>query len=179
MPAAPAPRSVEWNFDDTVGVSKSPFSRQTQTFDWGASGLRGSVAMPVMDRTTGPAWVAFLANARKSKIFLFGDPLNRGPQNAGATGGAVSGSGQTGYTLNTSSSGLLPGDWIQLGERLYQVTDVAGGVLGIWPQIRESPAGGTTVVIANTQGFFRMTSKSVHMDERKIYTVTFEVEEAI
>jgi hypothetical protein len=66
----------------------------------------------------------------RKNVFQFGDPLNLGPQNNAATVGTMTGSGQTGYALATSSSGFTAGDWIQVGVRLYHVTSatrVSGG----------------------------------------------------
>lgn len=126
--------------------------------------------------------MAFLSGLQGiANIFQLGDPLQTGPQNPAASGGAVVGSNQTGYTLLTSSSGLEPGDWFQIGLRLYMVTSNSGGTLGIWPNIRESPASGSDLVITNTQGLFRLMKNDpqISVDEKHVYSVTFEMEEAI
>jgi hypothetical protein len=178
----PCPKSIEWQLDEVVGAARSPFSQQLQTMDWGQSVLRASLSYPFMPPTIVKPWKPFLMLLRgKLNVFQFGDPLNVGPQNAGATAGTVTGSGQTGYALNTSSSGLLPGDWIQLGLRLYHVTSVSGGALTIWPPIRESPADGTSLIITNTQGLFRLTKNSTKLivDEERFTSITFEIEEAL
>ncbi len=167
---------------DTVAAARSPFSQQQQLHNWGASILRASLSYPFMTKLYARPWVAFLMSLQGiSNVFLFGDPLNQGPANGAASGGTVTGGGQTGYILNTSSSGLTAGDWIQLGIRLYMVTSVSGGTLGIWPQIRESPADGTTVIITNTQGLFRLTKNDRKYDvsNQRVYSITFEIEEAI
>jgi hypothetical protein len=178
----PAPASIEWDLDDVVGAVKNPFNLMQQNQDFAQSTLRGSVSYPFMRNQYGIQWRAFLAALRGVlNVFQLGDPLNQAPQNLSATGGTVSGSGQTGFILNTSSSGLLYGDWIQIGYRLYLVTSASGGTLGIWPPIRESPAGGTAIQITNTQGLFRLTSNSrkLIVDRQRFYTVTFEIEEAL
>lgn len=178
----PCPRSMEWGLGDVVGSSKSPFSLQKQIYQWNASILTASVSYQPMNNAQARAWFAFLASCQgTANIFQLGDPMQIGPQNPGATAGTVTGSGQTGYTLVTSSSGLMPGDWIQLGLRLYLVTSVSGGMLGIWPNIRESPAGGTALVIANTQGLFRMqkNDRKITVNEAHVYGITFEIEEAL
>jgi hypothetical protein len=183
LPVYPAsPRSIEWQFGDVIGQSTSPFSLQKQMFDWQASRLRASLSYPKLNNAEAAPWRAFLASLRGTQaVFLFGDPLNEGPQELGATGGTVIGSGQTGYTLLTSGSGLTPGDWFSLGVRLYTVTSVSGGTLGIWPQIRESPVDGTDVVITNTQGLFRLSKndRTMTVDEQRNYDITLEIEEAI
>jgi len=182
MPASPAPDAIEWQMEDVVGTNRSPFSLQQQIYDWGAAILRASLSFPLMANATAQAWIAFLMAAQGiANIFSFGDPVNTGPQNPSASAGSVTGSGQTGFSLVTSSSGLTPGDWISLGLRLYRVTSVAGGALGIWPNIRESPADGTNLVITNASGLFRLAknTRSVHMDKHRNHKIVFEIEEAI
>lgn len=178
----PSPKSIEWQLDEVVGATRSPFSQQQQTNDWGQSVLRASVSYPFMPASVVAPWRAALMALRGIlNAFQIGDPLSTRPQNVGATAGTVTGSGQTGYVLNTSSSGLLPGDWIQLGVRLYCVTAAGGGALSIWPPIRESPAGGTNLIITNTQGLFRLTKNStkIIVDDERFASITFEIEEAL
>ena len=178
----PVPKSVEWEMGDTVGSARSPFSQQQQIQQWNASLLRASVSYQPMTDPQARPWLAFLAALQGvANIFQFGDPVLTGPQSPAAVAGAVSGANQTGYTLNTTSSGLTLGDWIQIGLRLYLVTSVAGGALGIWPQIRETPADGTPLVITNTQGLFRLTKnqRKISVNTARHYGITFEIEEAI
>lgn len=183
LPTFPvAPKSIEWQLADTVASSRSPFSLQQQIYNWNASLLKASVSYQPMYDSQARPWMAFLAACQgTASIFQFGDPMLTVPQNPAASGGSVTGSGQTGYVLQTSSSNLTPGDWIQIGLRLYMVTSAAGGTLGIWPQIRESPAGGTSVLITNTQGLFRLSKnqRGYTVNESHVYSVTFELEEAI
>lgn len=178
----PCPKSIEWQLDEVVGAAPSPFSRQQQAYDWQQSQLKASVSYPFMPNAIARPWrVALMLLRGKLNVFQLGDPLNLGPQNAGAAAGTVTGSGQTGYALITSSSGLLPGDWIQLGLRLHHVTSVGGGNLTIWPPIRESPVDGTALTIANTRGLFRLTKNStkIIVDEERFSSITFEIEEAL
>lgn len=183
MPAWPPPRSIEWDFDENIGEARSDFSWKTQHHDWNQAILRGSVSFAPMDAAEARPWVAFLARCNgKKNDFLFGDPLlMAAPANPSASGGAVVGSGQTGRVLNTSASNMTAGDWIQVGQRLYQVVSPSGGTLQIWPPLRESPADGTAIVLANCRGLFRLSSnaRGYSIDERKQYLVTFEIEEAI
>lgn len=183
LPTTPtAPKSVEWQAEDIVAGAVSPFSGQQQINNWQAGWLEASVRYAPMSNSDARAWVAFLLGLKGiANVFLFADPAGRQPQNLSASGGTVTGSGQTGYTLLTSSSGLLPGDLFSLGVRLYRVTSVTGGLLGIWPQIRESPAGGTDVVITNAKGLFRLKAnrRGWSVDEAKHHGITFEIKEAL
>jgi len=179
----PAPKSIEWEYMDVVGSAQSPFSLQRQIQVWGAAQIRASISYPLMPTKQAAPWRAFLALANMGSVFSIGDPLNQSPQHVGATGGTVSGSGQTGFFLSTSSSNLTPGDWIQIGLRLYLVTSVAGGYLGIWPQIRESPASGSSLIITNTTGLFRLMKNQrkigVSVENGRNWALDFEIEEAI
>lgn len=179
----PAPASVEWNLNDTVGVSTNPFTAQQQTYNWNASWLEASLSYQPMTNAQAISWVAWLMSLNGIEgTFQFGDPLNQGPQNPNAVAPVVSGGGQTGYILNTGSgSNLTVGDWIQIGYRLYRLTYVSGGQLMIWPQIRESPADGQAIQIVNTQGIWRLKSnmRKVSVQKVKTYGITFEIREAL
>jgi len=184
LPASPSsPKSIEWALADTVGASRNPFSvGQQQTYNWASSAIRASVSYPPMPNAQALPWIVFLMSLQGiANVFSIGDPLNVGPQNLSASGGTVTGSGQTGYTLITTSSGLTPGDWFSLGLRLYRVMSVSGGILTIWPNIRESPADGTDLVIVNCTGLFRLTKnvRQYTVDENRMYQFTFEIEEAL
>jgi hypothetical protein len=59
---------------------------------------------------------------------------------------------------------LNPGDYIQVGLRLHQVTaqvnsDSSGNAtISIWPSLRETPADGTALGFVNPVGVFRLSS---------------------
>lgn len=178
----PAPKSIEWQLDDVVGATRNPFTQQQQAYDWGQAVLRGSLSYPFMPATIARTWMAALMAFRGVlNVFQIGDPLNSSPQDPGASGGTVTGSGQTGFTLVTSSSGLQAGDWFQIGYRLYMVTGASGGTLTIWPPLRESPAGGAALVIDNPKGLFRLAgnSRKIVTDDQRFASITFEIEEAL
>jgi hypothetical protein len=60
MPAAPAPKSVEFAPNSIVGISQSPFTGQQQIQDWQAGWMEAQVTMPPMEQTDAQAWVTFL-----------------------------------------------------------------------------------------------------------------------
>jgi hypothetical protein len=79
---------------------------------------------------------------------------------------------------------LEPGDFIQIGFRLYRNLDIAASgssTLNIWPQIRESPADGDTIITHNTQGLFRLKSntRGWSLSEARVYGFQFEIREAL
>lgn len=183
LPPIPPPEYIEWDLGDTVGSARSPFSRQRQIHNWNASILRATLTYATMYNSVAiSTLLVFLMDTLGiANTFLFGDPQNRAPQNPSAVAGTVTGAGQTGYTLVTSSSGLTPGDWIQVGQRLYRVQTVDGGTLGIWPNLRQSPPDGAPLIILNTQGLFRLAKnqRSYSVKPGQIVSpITIEIEEA-
>ena len=195
MPATPAaPASVEFTAEDTVAVSISPFTGQQQVQDWGASFLEASVSLPALTHIQAQQWIAFLLALRgQANVFQLGDPLAVSPQGSGAGAPLVDGAGQTGYTINlkgfTASAAdvLLPGDWIQIGYRIYRTLIAASAdstgrlALSIWPQIRESPSDGTAVVLNRTQGLWRLqnNARKWSISAARVYGMQFDIREAI
>jgi len=173
VPEVPGPSSIEWDPTEVVSVSQSPFTGQSQIFDWANSRWEGHVSFPPMYRYGSDMWSAFITECRGPvNTFMFGDPkavLPKGP----ATGSpVVSGAGQTGYSLVTRgwtpsvTSIMLPGDYIQVGYRLYKVvrpvnSDSSGdATMTVWPNLRDAPADGVAIQTRNCKGLFRlMTGK--------------------
>lgn len=191
MPTTPPPASIEFSAVEAVAASTSPFTGQQQIQSWQAGWLEATVKMPSLAFVNGPVWKAFLMAAQgTANVFQLGDPVITAPQAGLGTGSmTVNGGGQTGYTLSvTGYTGTLsPGDWLQIGYRLYSfvggVTVLTGGVaaLPIWPQIRESPAGGAAIVLANTQGLFRLKTNTRKWIQSpgKMFGTQFDIREAL
>jgi hypothetical protein len=191
MPSTPAaPASIDWTATDTVAVSRSPFTGQQQTQNWRGSWLEGSVKMPPMKHgVTANAWIAFLLGLQgMAGVFQIGDPLASSPQGTGAGTIVVNGASQIGYSLavsgGTGANCLLPGDFIQIGYRLYRNLSTYNGgaaTLSIWPPIRESPLDATAVVTSNTKGLFRLKSntRGWSINKARHYGISFDIVEAL
>lgn len=194
MPAFPAPQSIDFTAQDIVAVSTSPFSGKQQVQDWGASWLEASVTMPPMTHNQAQAWIAFLLQLRgQACLFQLGDPLALAPGGTAAGSPLVNGSAQSGYVLSTrgwtpnATNVLRPGDWLQVGYRLYRNLDPVSadgsGVasLRIWPQLRESPADGAALLLNNTMGLWRLNSnqRKWSITEARNYGFSFTIREAI
>src|ERR1700722_230523 len=184
MPTFPAaPRSIEWQANDIVGVNTNPFTGQQQLQQWNASYLEASVTMQNMSNAQAIAWFTWLlAMEGTANVFQMGDPLNSKPQNPAAVSPVASGGGQTGYQIvTTGGSNITVGDWIQMGFRLYRLTTITGGTLGIWPQIRESPSNGQGLSLYNRVGIWRLKSntRKISVRETKMYGISFDIREAI
>ena len=205
LPAMPpAPRSVEWQFTDVMGVNENPFSLQQQFYRWGQAIIEISFMYPpvptnpALSATRGspPAWQAFLAALQGNYgVFLSpADPLHESPQNASATSPTVSGVNASGVTtINVSggtSTNQTVGDWIGVpgngasfstGSRIYLVTAVGSGTLGIYPPLREATVGGEVIVINGAQGVWRLKSptRKFSVDTQRTFGFSLEAREAL
>jgi hypothetical protein len=190
----PAPASIDFTLQDLVASVDNPFTGQQQFQDWQASFIEWSVSMPALTRAQAPAWIAFLMSTRGTlNVFQMGDPLAMTPQGSASGTPVVNGGSQTGYSLATNgwtagaSGVLLPGDWLQIGYRLYRNLAIANAdgsghsTLSIWPQIRESPNDGDTIITSNTKGLFRLKAnpRKFSMLGNRTYSLQFEIREAL
>jgi hypothetical protein len=177
LPVTPAPSAISIAMTDTVAVVESPFvPAQAQTMVWPAADRWSmDISLPKMQRATAVAWIAFLAALQGlTNVFQIGDPLGKRPTGIAegtpvvAAGSVLNAVGAIalstrGWTPNKYGQ-LLPGDYVQIGLRLYQITaqvnaDASGNAtLAIWPSLRETPADGTAVGLVNPVGVFRLSS---------------------
>lgn len=194
MPTTPGPRQIEWTAQDVVTAVTNPFTGRQQIQSWQASWLEAVVTLPPMQRANAANWIAFLLQAQgMNAVFYLGDGLGALPQGSAGGTGVTAGSNQGPYTLTTSGwdanqpALLMPGDWLQVGWRLYQCMDMAASdgagnsSFAIWPQIREIPANGTPIVTTNAQGLFRLATNTRKWSESylRTYGVSFQIREAI
>lgn len=192
MPSYPVARTVDFTANDVVSASLSAFTGQMQTQNWQASWLEASVQMPPMRDTLARGWIAWLlATQGVNGVFMFGDPYSGlKPSGTNNPPGSiyVAASNQTGYSLQINGGVgpgvLLPGDYIQIGFRLYRVTsryDGGSAVVSIWPQIRESPPVSTAINTVNTQGLFRLkaSTRKWTITDQRMHGLQFEIREAI
>ena len=172
-PAVTWPSNIEWDMQEVVSVNRSPFTGQTQTYDWQNSWWEGQVSFKPMGRHSFDLWTAFLAQCRgASNAFSLGDPKAALPKGTALGTPLVNGASQTGYWVVTNGwapsiiSILLPGDFIQIGYRMYKVlspvdTDAGGNAtIAIWPNLRDQPASGTPIVTRGCTALFTLKNNS-------------------
>ena len=201
MPAAPAPKSIEFKAQEIVALSISPFTGQAQVQDWQAGYWQGSVTMPPMAFAAAQAWVAFLLQLRgQANVFQMGFPDGVRPRGSTIGTNVVSDSSkiantaaQTGYSVQTrgwtplGTGLLLPGDWLQIGYRLYRNLDPVNAdssgraTLNLWPALREPIGDGTALTFLNTVGIWRLASntRAWSVSEGMVYGFQFDIREAI
>lgn len=198
LPTSPGFRTVQFDFDDPA-VSVTPaFSGQTQIQRWpGADIMTGTVSLPPMVQADADAWISFLMACRgQANAFLIGDPLKPSPRGktqrsipvvstTNTTTQNLPGSDQL-FTRGWSGSGRLlePGDWIQIGYRLYRnllpvISTDGTATLTIWPSLREQPADGTPFVLRNAKGLFRLgaSKRTWNVDQTRLTTISFPIVE--
>ena len=93
-----------WRLSRVVGESTSPFTLQTQTYQWSGERWEGEVTLVPKNYTELADIKAFLVKLRGKKgSFLYGDPdyLARGKRGAGGGTPLVNGASQTGNELVT------------------------------------------------------------------------------
>jgi len=167
----------------------SPFTLQTQQYNWPGQAWLGSVDCPPMKRADAEEIVAFLLKAQRGTFYFqdYANPLNRG----GVTGNlSVSSATANGTTLGISgaSGQFAVGDWLQISTSLYKVVEsTSSSSVDVFPALRKSYAGGTSIIYGRTgnaaraQGVFRLASPSTEwaIGEASIYGVGFAIIEDV
>lgn len=200
----PAPTTIEYRAADLIGATPSPFSLISQFYDWGMGVWEWSVSYPPMVENDAENWIAFLLALRgMQNVFQLGDPRKTSPRGSGSGAPFVNGIGQTGFRLITAGwtpnalGVLLPGDYLQIGYRLYRYSGLvplnadSGGnaTFSIWPSLREIPNGGAgsppvydPIVLNYTQGLWRLkaNTRTWNLDVDGFYRgIVFEITEAL
>jgi hypothetical protein len=195
LPTHPGLKQIELVMNDTVAMSRSPFTGTTQVQAWpGADWWEANVSLPQMNQTDVAVWTAFLAELRgMTNVFYLSDPLHRHPQGTPQGAPLINGVNVAmATTLNTKCwkpstfRHLLPGDQIQIGQRLHRVLNVVNSdnsgdaAISIWPSLREATADGDPIILNNPQGLFRLAEnkRSVLTAETRLSGISFKAVEA-
>jgi hypothetical protein len=178
LPANVGLSDITFSMEDTVAVVDSPYvPSQIQTQTWPGADRWGFQAMlPKMTQWDAAQWIAFLAALRgRANVFQLGNPVRTKPAGAAKgtplVDGTISGGNATsattldtkGWTPNIYRQ-LLAGDYMQIGYRFYMcvanVNSDANGKaqISIWPSLRETPADGAPIILANPVGVFRLAN---------------------
>jgi hypothetical protein len=136
-----------------------------------------------MKRADAEQIVAFLLAAQRGTFYFqdYANPTNRG----GVTGTlTVSSATANGTTLGISGAtgSFAVGDWLQISTSLYKVVQSnSSSSVDVFPALRKSYAGGTSITYANAKGVFRLASPSTEwaIGEASIYGVGFAIIEDV
>lgn len=198
VPISACVASMEMTLRRSVSSSKSPFSFNTQVFDWGGEQwLLNFNLPPITSRAVASDWISFGVRLRGMyNCFLMGDPSAKEPRGVASGTPLVAAGNQVGNVLQTkgwtvSTDGIMKkGDYIQLGtglnSRLHMVVEDADSDgtglanLVIEPALRTSPLLNDPIVVRDAKGVFRMTNNDFSWTKRPmVYGISFTAEEVI
>ena len=173
-----------------VSRNMSPFTMQVQQYNWPGQAWLGSVDCPPMVRADAEAVIAFLLAAHRGTFYFqdYANPTNRGGVTGTLTVATATANSTTLTYTNTGGSGSFAlGDWIQISTSLYKIIKVDGTTLDLFPVLRSSYTGGTSIIYgkpndaARAQGVFRLASGSTEwsIDLASIYGVNFSIIEDV
>jgi hypothetical protein len=167
----------------------SPFTLQTQQYNWPGQAWLGSVDCPPMKRADAEEIVSFLLKAQRGTFYFqdYANPLNRGGVTGTLTVASATANGTT-LGISGASGQFAVGDWLQISTSLYKVVQSnSSSSVDIFPALRKSYAGGTSIIYgkpndaARAQGVFRLASPSTEwsIGEASIYGVGFAIVEDV
>ena len=161
----------------------SPFTFQTQQYNWSGQAWMGSVECPPMVRADAEEIVGFLLAAQRG-TFYFQDYANPSPR------GAVTGTLTVNTaTANTSTLGIsgatgsfAVGDWLQISTSLYKVIIAnSSSSVEVFPALRKSYAASTPITKTNAKGVFRLADPKTDwsIELAGIYGIAFGIVEDV
>ena len=161
----------------------SPFTMQTQQYNWPGQAWLGSVDCPPMKRADAETIIAFLLAAQRG-TFYFQDYANTAPRGAvtGTLTVTTATANGTTLTFGGATGSFAVGDWLQISTSLYKVVQVnSSSSVDLFPALRKSYAGGTAITYTNAKGVFRLASPSTEwaIGEASIYGVGFAIIEDV
>jgi hypothetical protein len=161
----------------------SPFTFQTQQYNWPGQAWMGSVECPPMTRAAAEEVIGFLLAAQRG-TFYFQDYANTSAR--GNVTGTLTVSSATANTSTLGISGatgtFAVGDWLQIGTSLYKVVQVnSSSSVELFPVLRSSYAGGTAITYSNAKGVFRLAESRTEwsIELASIYGITFSIAEDV
>lgn len=177
LPTDPAPMLMELGPLSVAGVNTAPSTLKEEKFRGAGRRLDFALSYSAMKRAPGDELSAILTACDGPWGTLLFGPSGPGATPKGAATGTplVNGASQVGQSLVTDGwtfniTGILKrGDWIQLGtgalSRLHYLlnspnSDGSGNAtLDLYPQLIESPADNSAIVVASPKGIFHLKER--------------------
>jgi hypothetical protein len=167
----------------------SPFTLQTQQYNWPGQAWLGSVDCPPMKRADAETVIAFLLSAQRGTFYFqdYANPLIRGNVEGNLVVSSATANSTT-LTFGGAAGNFEVGDWLQISTSLYKVIKWnASNSVDVFPALRKSYAGGTSIIYGNpingnrAKGVFRLASPSTEwaIGEASIYGVGFAIIEDV
>ena len=200
IPAYPTAAGIErisFTHIHSVALLRSPWSFATQTQDNQGKMFGVEVTIAPCKRAQAAPWIAFLASL-KGPFGTFLLPVEKhaqAPMGVATGTPLVFGSRPSGFEsiqIDGWTAGvtniLQAGDYLQIGNRLYQVLQDANSngsgfcEVEVFPSVRETLADNAAVITSNPKGLFRLDSSEVatyETDKERLYNISFTAVEAI
>lgn len=200
IPGYPGFSDMQMSLVNNAALVQSPYVlAQSQVQEWpGSDAWMAEVQLPPMDRVTAAPWRAFLAESHGIvNVFQLGDQgAHHHIRSAVGSQPVVDGSNSannlvtqtTLYTKGwkpTSFRLMLPGDYFQVGYRLYMVagqipvsSDANGNAaIPVLPSLRDTPPDSTPLILSNPLGLFRMQQnrRDWHTAVTRFVSINFKV----
>ena len=200
LPATPAFSNSTWGMKRAVAVAESPFTGAQQVHEYDYSLWRATLTLPPMKREQAAEWQAFILKLRgRYGTFLLCDPDAKNARGAVTgtptlTSNITVGQHEISITTeNTSTDNVFKvGDYIQIGvsasAKLHMIvstsnnSNLSGQVtVSVEPFIKQDATSGTSVIVSNPKGVFRMDSSDLGWDSDFVskYGFSFSCAEAI
>jgi len=161
-----------------VAVTTSQFSFKQQVQEHPGEAWQISGSLDLLNREQSEEYEAFmLMLAGRVGTFLFSPPGSETPRGAATGTPLVNGAGQTGREINTDGwtpdvTGILKaGDFVQFGsgstatlhKQLIDADSDSGGLVALMlaPKVVSAPDDGSTLVVTNAAGVFRLSANAV------------------
>lgn len=182
----PSPfRASRLSFTGLSSVSRnmSPFTMQTQQYNWPGQAWLASVDCPPMTRADAEAVISFLLSAHRGTFYFqdYANPTNRGGVTGTLTVATATANAST-LTFSGATGSFALGDWLQISTSLYKVVQVnPSSSVEVFPVLRSSYTAGTAITYANAKGVFRLASSSTEwsIDLASIYGINFSIVEDV
>ena len=182
----PSPfRASRLSFTGLSSVSRnmSPFTMQTQQYNWPGQAWLASVDCPPMTRADAEAVISFLLSAHRGTFYFqdYANPTNRGGVTGTLTVATATANAST-LTFSGATGSFALGDWLQISTSLYKVVQVnSSSSVDVFPVLRSSYTAGTAITYANAKGVFRLAGASTEwsIDLASIYGINFSIVEDV
>ena len=166
-----------------VSRNTSPFTMQTQQYNWPGQAWLASVDCPPMPRADAEAVISFLLAAHRGTFYFqdYANPTNRGGVTGTLTVATATANAST-LTFSGATGSFALGDWLQISTSLYKVVQVnSSSSVEVFPVLRSSYTAGTAITYTNAKGVFRLAGASTEwsIDLASIYGINFSIIEDV
>lgn len=162
-------QNVQMRLKRSIAVAESPFSYDQQVHDFGGARWEAEVTLEPLSYSDARAVEGFLIGLKgQSGTFTFGNPLHYANKSI-LTQSSVSPGDET---ISASGSPVLAGNYFQLGNYLYIVTEnySGSGAMSVQPPIRETIANNTTLNFNAPKSTWRLAANDIGWSASQSFT---------